>query len=134
MRWKGWTAFAAWGVSGALLSLSFLGAASVGLFLFPFALLAVFVTSRRASRWPEAVGVVGGAGAVFLVVAFLNRNYTPCSESGALTIGPGETSATCGGFDPLPWLMVGLALVTASLLGYLLARARRPPDTAKPSY
>jgi hypothetical protein len=133
MRWTGWRAFAAWGVSGALLGLSFLGAASIGLFVFPFTLLAAFVTLRRASRWPEAVGVVGGAGAVFLLLAFLNRNYTPCSESSTLTIGPGETSATCGGFDPLPWLIVGLALVGASLVGYALARARRPPAEPRTS-
>ena len=130
MHWTGWKAFAAWGVSGALLGLSFLGAASIGLFIFPFALIAVFVTARRASGWPEAVAVLGGAGAVFLVLAFLNWNYTPCSQSGALTIRPGETSAECGGFDPLPWLILGLALVTASLLGYVVARARRPPDIA----
>jgi hypothetical protein len=133
MHWAGWKAFAAWGVSGALLGLSFLGAASMGLFIFPFALIAVFVTARRASGWPEAVGVLGGAGAIFLVLAFLSRNYTSCSQPGALSIRPGETSAECGGFDPLPWLIVGIALVSASALGCVVARARRPPDIANSS-
>jgi hypothetical protein len=133
-RWTGWQAFVVWSVTGALLVFSFLGALSIGFFVFPFALLALFVSTKRASVWPEATGVVAGAGAVSLVIAFLNRDYNPCPESGVLTIPPGETgSIECGGFDPTPWLIVGITLVSVSVLAHVFIRARRSPDIANPS-
>jgi hypothetical protein len=133
-RWTGWKAFVAWSLAGGLLVFALLTGFSIGLFVLPFALVAVFLVAMSASWWPEVIGVVAGAGAVSLVIAFLSRDYKPCPESGVLTLSPGETSVECGGSDPMPWLIGGIALVSASIVAHALVRARRPPDIANPSY
>jgi hypothetical protein len=132
-RWKDWKAFVAWSLAGGLLVFSVLTGFSIGLFVLPFALAAVLVTAKRASAWPEALGVVAGAGVVSLVIAFLNRDYEPCPESGVETLSPGETSIECGGFDPMPWLIGGITLVSVSLVAHVVVRARRSPGIANPS-
>lgn len=132
-RWRGWKAFVAWSLAGGLLVFSVLTGFSIGLLVLPFALAAVLVTAKRASAWPEAIGVVAGAGVVSLVVAFLSRDYEPCPESGVRTLSPGEMSIECGGFDPMPWLIGGIALVGVSLAAHVFVRARRSPGIANPS-
>jgi hypothetical protein len=132
-RWSGWSAFAAWSLAGTLFVLSVLGAASIGLFILPLALIALFLAVRFCSRWPEALGLLAGAGAVALLVAYRSRDYNPCPDSGIIT-GNGE----CGGFSPTPWLVLGVVLLAASLVAYMGAvRWRRqslsPRDIANPS-
>jgi hypothetical protein len=134
-RWNGWKAFVAWSLAGGLLVFSVLAGLSIGLFVLPFAVAAVFLVAYHASGWPEAIGVVAGAGAVCLLIAFLSRDHQPCPESGVL---PGFNSegafvSECGGFDPMPWLIAGIALVGVSVFAHVLVRARRSPDIANPS-
>jgi hypothetical protein len=121
-RWTGWTAFVAWSAVGALLVFSFLSGFSIGLFILPFALIAILLVATHASGWPEAIGVIAGAGAVSLLIAFLNRDYSPCPESGVLTVPAGETSAECGGFDPMPWLVGGIILIGFSITAHAFVR------------
>jgi len=124
MRRDGWLVFAAWVLAGALAVFSVLGAASIGLFIAPLAVVAIWLTSRFGRVWPEMLGMVSGAGAVCLLIALLNRleGTTPCAEGGH-SLSPGETEASCGGLSPTPWLVGGLVLVTAGAVAY--ARARR---------
>src|SRR5687767_6919079 len=103
----GWRWFAAWGLAGGLVFFALLTGLSIGFLVLPFAALAVWFVGRNASGWPEILGVVLGAAAVSLTVAAINRDYSPCPE-GPITLPPGETSFSCGGFDPLPWLVAGL--------------------------
>ena len=133
IRWRGWKAFVAWSLAGGLVVFSVITGLSIGVFVLPFAVAAVLVTATRASGWPEAIGVVAGAGVVSLVIAFRSRDYKPCPESGVLTVPPGETSIECGGFDPMPWLIGGIALVSVSVAAHVFVRARRSPDIANPS-
>jgi hypothetical protein len=62
-------------------------------------------------------GVAVGAGPACLTVAFINRDaeQPPCA-------GP-----SCGGLDPVPWLVVGFCLALVGLAGYLLVRYRNAP-------
>ena len=129
-RWKGWKAFVAWSLAGGLLVFSALAGFSIGLLVLPFAVAAVLVTAKLASGWPEATGVVAGAGVVSLLIALLSRDYKPCPENGALSLPRGETSIECGGFDPMPWLIGGIALVSISVVAHVVVRARRSPDIA----
>ena len=122
-RRRGWSAFAIWGVAGALVALTLLSLLSIGIFILPLAVIALAVAGWRASGWPEGVGLVAGVGATCLVIAFLSRDYEPCDD-GPLTVSPGETSAECGGTDPVPWLVVGIALVGASVGAHLLLQRR----------
>jgi hypothetical protein len=121
MRREGWLVFAAWVLAGALAVFSLLGAASIGLFIAPFAAVAIWLALRFGRAGPEMLGLVSGAGAVCLLIAFLNRGTTPCTEQGH-TLSPGETEVGCGGLQPTPWLIAGLVLVAVGIVVYALAR------------
>ena len=123
----GWGGFGAWAAIGALLALSLLGDASIGLFVFPLALLGLWLVGSRVRAWPEMAGVLEGVAALNLFVGIANLGSTPCPAAGSGTVqrGGGPASASsCGGFDPLPWLVVAVALAVIGLLTFVVARER----------
>ena len=114
--------FGAWGAIGAAYALAVLGAMTIGIFVLPFAVGAtVFIRRRRQAR----VGLPGlfqDSALPLLYVAYLNRG------------GPGTVcSAIPGGqscideWSPWPWLVVGLALVLAGVVGFVRRRRPLPP-------
>ncbi|HJU36550.1 MAG TPA: hypothetical protein VJ716_03920 [Gaiellaceae bacterium] len=110
----GW--FWAWALVGA--GLAFSVVSFLGVFTILPAAVAAFVLARRRPV-TGAFGLLTGAGAIPLFVAYLNR------------AGPGEicsrtaTSVSCGQqLNPLPWLALGLALFTAGLVGHAWVSAR----------
>lgn len=117
-----WQTFGAWVVAGGLLTFAILDIPGYGLFVLPVAVLAIWLVSRRA-RWPEVLGLVAGVGALAILVAFLNRDYRAC-PSGPVRLSNGETFS-CGGLPPLPWLVVGAALVVIGVLAYVLVTTAR---------
>ena len=126
-RVAGWSGFAAWAAIGAVLALSVLGAASIGLFVFPLALLGLCLVATRVRAWPEMAGVLEGVATLNLFVGIANVGSTPCPAAGSGTVqraGGVPSGSSCGGFDPLPWLLVGLALAVIGLLTYVVARER----------
>jgi hypothetical protein len=126
-RTGGWGGFAVWALVGALFSLSFLGAASIGLFVLPAALVALGLTAVFIRAWPEGTGVVLGVAALLLFVGSANLHSTPCPSSGSGTVHvgrPGEGTFSCGGWDPAPWLVAGIVLAGISVGFYVLARGR----------
>ena len=116
----GWRGFAAWAVAGGLLAFSFLS--WVGFFLLPVALVACWFAARSARSSLELLGALTGAGLFCLGIGYGARDYSPCPPGGSLRVPPGETSVSCGGFDPLPWLVAGLALVLVGALAYGVGR------------
>jgi len=90
----------------------------VGLFLLPVTLVACWLAGRSARSSLELLGAVAGAGLVCLGIAFGARDYSPCPPGGSLRVPPGEASVSCSGFDPLPRLVAGLALVLAGALAH----------------
>lgn len=127
LRAEGWAAFAAWALVGALLSFSVLGAASIGLFVLPAALLALAVVGWTVRVWPEIAGMLVGVAALSLFVGLVNLGSTPCPASGSGFVsadGRTGTTSSCGGLDPSPWLLVGVALAGAGLAVFALARDR----------
>jgi len=101
--------FWAWAAVGALAAASL----DVGpLTAVPALALGALVARAGGSRGSE-FGLVTGAGLPLLLVAYIQRQ------------GPGTTcwrTATSVGCDqhlnPLPWLIVGLVLVLAGLIGH----------------
>lgn len=88
-----------------------LGLVSLGLLTLIPAVIAATAFTRNASARRSAVGVLAGAGFLLLYVAYVQRQ------------GPGTTcwrTATATGCDqhlnPIPWLVVGLALVVGGVL------------------
>lgn len=126
----GWKGFLAWAAAGGLLVFAVVSGLSIGLFVLPLAVVILVLVVRRVRGWPEILGAGAGCGAICLLIAFLNRDYNPCPE-GPITLGPGESEFECGGFDPLPWLVAGLALVALSTLTYAFAR-RSPTRPSTP--
>jgi hypothetical protein len=119
-RWRG---FLLWSIVGACLAL---GVSQIGLVTVPVGVVLALWLGRRGGWGKEALGLVAGAGLVSALVGVINVDYRPCS-SGSVVLGVGRTSSSCGGFDGLPWLIVGLVLVTAGTLMYL-AVTRPPPS------
>jgi hypothetical protein len=92
-----------WALAGGLLTFSVVGAASIGLFVLPLALAAIWFAFRAGRVWPEALGTLAGAAAVCFLIGYLQ------SEP--------------GGFDSLPWFVAGCVLAPTGMVGYaLLAR------------
>jgi hypothetical protein len=122
----GWRAFAEWALGVALLSFAVLGAASIGVFILPFALLSLLIVARRNREWPEAMGGLTGIGGVCLFVAVGKWDYTPCPTGivlySALERYHGRFS--CGGSGPMPWLAIGLLLTVTGIVMYWIARRR----------
>jgi hypothetical protein len=107
---RGWPWFGAWALAGALCSFAILSAASIGLFVFPFALVAFWLLWRRGASSAEMLGSIAGAGAPCLLVA-------------ALAAGNEAPNAR-------PWLGAGLVLVAIGIGAYTLVRRRPEPPSA----
>ena len=122
----GWKGFLAWALAGGVLLFAVLSGLSIGVFLLPLAVVGLVLVVRRVRAWPEISGTGAGFGVLCFLIAFLNRDYTPCPK-GPITLSPGAGEFECGGFDPVPWLVAGLALVVLSSLAYALARSRTEP-------
>ncbi len=125
---KGWRWFAGWSAAGAALTISFLTGFSIGLFILPLAAGLLIWVARSAPRPAEALGFIEGIGATLLLVAFLNRDYKPCSEHGRLHLPAGSppgASVSCGGFDPVPWLIAGIVVSALPLLSYAFLHLRQ---------
>jgi uncharacterized membrane protein len=118
---SGWQSLAEWAVAFGLVALTVLGAMTIGIFVLPVAIAAAVLAARRNRAWPEApMGGLIGVGSVFLFVAYRNRSYAPCPP-GPMRLAHGE-HFSCGGFNPIPWLTIGLILAASGFAGYLFSR------------
>jgi hypothetical protein len=124
-RRRGWRWFAAWAAAGAAITFSFLTGLSIGLFVLPAAAALLLWVARAAPRLAEAIGFVAGLGSMLVLVGLLNRDYTPCPAGGlSLPAGsPPGSSVSCGGLDPMPWLIAGLVVSAVAVVGYAAIRA-----------
>ena len=107
----GW--FWAWALVGAAIGL---GTVSIGPLLAAPVLLVAYLMASRPEIRRSAFGVLSGAGALLLYIAWLQR------------AGPGTTcweTQTASGCDqhlnPLPWLLAGTVL----FIGGIAAHVRR---------
>ena len=126
--------FWAWTFAGALISFSFLTGFSIGLLVLPFALGALFGVAWYAPHWGESIGFLEGVAAMLLLVAYLNRDYDPCPANGVLIAPttPGA-SVSCGGLDPQPWLLSGVATGVIGLASYAALLALRRKNNSSPT-
>jgi hypothetical protein len=125
----GWWRFAAWVFAGGLTAFAWITGFSIGLFLLPLAVLAIWFVARKSRIWPEILGLVGGLGVVGLVIAAINHEGPGCrttEEAGGITV-------TCGGLDPKPWLVGGLLLLAAAPALYALARRKGQGNGTQPA-
>jgi hypothetical protein len=107
MHLAGCRRFWYWAVAGWLVTFSFVGAASIGLFVLPVAALVTVLVARATRTRAEPLGAFVGAGAVCFVIAWIQREP--------------------GGFDSRRWLGAGLVLTAAGLAGHALLARRFAP-------
>jgi hypothetical protein len=107
MHLAGCGRFWLWSVAGALVTFALVAALSIGIFILPFAVLAVLVVSRRTRDRAEMLGALVGAGAVCGVIAWIQR------EPGA--------------FDARHWLIAAVVLAVTGIAGYALLGRRFAP-------
>lgn len=122
----GWPGFGCWAIVGTALAFSFVAMASIGLFVLPAAFVVAWLTSRYVESGPELLGLIAGAAAVSLAVGLVNiDNFaSSCPAEGSERLQ--ESAASCGGLDPVPWLVTGalLALVSAGIFSWIRHRDR----------
>jgi hypothetical protein len=99
MHLAGCGRFWLWAVPGALITFSLVAAASIGLFVLPFAAVATAFVARSTERRAEALGLLVGAASICFLIA-------------ALQFG-GE-----GGLDPRPWFVAGVFLAAIGTGAY----------------
>ena len=120
-------AVVAWCGAGLLTASAALSLPSYGMFVLPFAVLAVVFAARRFSFGRGALGLSVSAGLALIAVGLTNLGYRSLPASGVVSLAPGQTSVTYtyGGSDPRPWFVAGSILVVASLaIVWLLGRRR----------
>lgn len=114
-----------WILAYAGLTFTILASASIGYLVAPFALVFFLAVVVFAHLWPEApLGSLIGVGLLCLLVAFLSRDYEPCPGEPVI-LNPGDPSFSCGGMNPVPWLVVGILLSGAGAIGYFIFMARK---------
>ena len=99
--------FWVWALAGWLVTFSFVGAASIGLFLLPLAALVTALVARSTRTRAEPLGALVGAGAVCFVIALIQREP--------------------GGFDARSWLAAAIVLTAVGLAGYAVLGRRIVP-------
>jgi hypothetical protein len=111
-------------LAAALALFSLLGILSVGIFVLPFAGIAV-VAAMRFQSDPGIWGLPLGLGLTTLYVGFTNLDYRPCPANGVLVLQLGQHEVSCGGWSPTPWLIVGGVLVAVGVLGFAATALRQ---------
>jgi hypothetical protein len=117
-----WGGFALWAGVGALFGLSGIAMPSIGLLVLVLAVavVALLRAGRYLQVWPDVAGFLPGAGGLSLLVGLANLTSTPCPSTGSGFAGPGATGAvsSCGGFDPVPWLVIGVVLTATGFAAF----------------
>jgi hypothetical protein len=106
-----------------------MGISQIGVFTIPIAILLTIALVRLGGAGPELLGLLEGVGGVGVAVGVINLNYHPCPNK--LVLAPGQTSASCGGFNGLPWLIGGFVVMIAALVAFWLLI--RPSDGQRAS-
>jgi hypothetical protein len=105
-------AFLTWAIIGLVGTMAILSSGTIGLLILPFAAVGAFLAARSFSIAREGIGFVAGAGFFAVAFALINLGNRPCPAQGA---------QNCGGADPTPWLVTGLAAVVIATAIWLLA-------------
>jgi hypothetical protein len=113
-----WASFFAWPMIGAALSLSVLGAMTIGVFVFPFAIAGLFALRKWGGNQKSSVGLISGAGLPVLYVAYLNRQG-PGMVCGSYKNGGGYCTQE---YSPWPFLIVGAILVALGVVLFIRLR------------
>jgi hypothetical protein len=116
-----WWMFFGWLLVGVLWATSVAGAASIGLFILPFAGLATWFLVRRPDVRSGMPGLIAAGGLPFFFVAGLN--HTPQG-----TVLRGSNGGPVSGFvrtNPWPWVTVGVLFIVVGVVVFFVLTRRR---------
>jgi hypothetical protein len=116
-RLIGWLSFLAWMAVGFGVVFGFFLFSA--LFLSAAVLIGIWLTFQRSLR-RGALGLLSGAGAIFLWVAWLNRR-----GPGTIVTHTATSVSSTDAWDPRPWLAAGVVLVVGSVAAHAWLTARR---------
>jgi len=122
---RSWGWFGAWWLVGAAYAVGFVEILSIGVFVFPVAIIGTVLLARLPASLRGVPGLIAGLGLPLLYVAYLNRGHggPACSTTG--TVAPHTLAYQCTqALDPWPWLIAGLLLVAAGVVVFVV-RSRR---------
>jgi hypothetical protein len=128
VRKPSWASFFAWPIIGAALSLSVLGAMTIGIFVLPFAIAGLLALRKWGGDQRSSVGLISGAGLPVLYVAYLNRQG-PGMICGTYKSGGGHCMEE---YSPFPFLLVGTVLVVFGVLLHIRLRNKTPHMSGGP--
>ena len=122
---QSWRWFGAWLLVGAAYAVGLVEILTIGIFVLPVAIIGTVLLARQPASLRGVPGLVAGLGLPLLYVAYLNRGYggQACHTSGSAAAHTLAYQCTQA-LDPWPWLAVGLVLVAASTLVFVV-RSRR---------
>jgi hypothetical protein len=100
---SGCSGFWLWAFAGGALSFSFVTGFSIGLFVLPFAVVALAVAARRAPYLAESIGFLTGVGGTLLAIGVIQARDPQ-------------------GLAPEPWLLAGSVCAAFGVAGYAVAR------------
>lgn len=108
----------AWMIPGFFLPGGFLFLPFGALVFWPLAgIAAALLIYLHRPRGPEVMGILLGPAVWSLAIAYFNRDSVPCPERQFIRLEPGETTFSCGGVAPEPFLIAGVVLVVVALGG-----------------
>lgn len=122
---RNWRWFVAWMLPGICLAS---GVTALGIFIAPVGLVLI---GGLAWRRPtvDALGLLAGVGASVAWLGSINLGYRACSSNhGELSLspgGPGSVSYSCGGVNGPAWMIVGVCVVAAAAVLYLVMTRQR---------
>jgi len=113
-------AYVGWVVVGAAVAVGLLAPLTIGVVAVVFAaFMTVALVATPAGRSASAFGLLSGAGAVPLYVAWLNRQ-----GPGQICTSTAISTHCVSEWSPWGWLIVGIALVAAGMAAFGMSRHR----------
>jgi hypothetical protein len=115
----GWAWFGGWVIVGAGLAFGMISFIPV----LPLAAVIAFLLARKQRSAQAWWGAISGAGLLLLYVAYLQRRGpgTHCRSIGTSQY----TGTQCDEYlDPRPWLVIGVVLVVAGVVAFVVQRRR----------
>lgn len=79
----------------------------------------------------ERLAAITGAGLTLTGIGGLHIDDPPACPEGPVTLSPGSGPFSCGGVDPVPWMLTGGVLVLVGLVTYAFA-ARKHRQSSEP--
>lgn len=122
--------FAAWTAAGALSCVTIIAILSLGIFILPFAVLALCYAIWRFGVGSSALGSMFGAGLTLAGVGLANLGTRSCSGAPAVAMPGQHAPGACGGPDGAAWLTVGLIIAVAALATTIWVARRRGSATS----